>query len=277
MEIIIAGGGKIGEVCLKALQQRFSKLYILGDQLEEYKRESDVIIRDFFESPAKYVLLAGWDKIIYKEFLKEKKFINIHGSILPKYRGLHSLFWMIMNDEKYLGFTIHEVNEYIDDGDILYQFSFEYQGEEISQIHNHFYLDLEKNLANIIVSYMNEEIKLLKQNKDEATWVPRRNLNDCLVDYNMSVEMMERFFKALTAPYPLPRVQLNGDIYEILEGKLIKKEYYCETGRVVNIDDEGVWITVKNGLLVINTLNALDKESLIQAKDIFKMGQRLKN
>lgn len=276
MEIIVAGSGKIGEVCLKALQQKFRKVYILGEQLHAYKRDSDEIIADFFEKPVQYVFLAGWDKIIQETLLKEKKFINIHGSLLPKYRGLHSLFWMIMNDEKYMGYTLHEVNEFIDDGDILYQYSFEYQNEEISQIHHKFYLDLEENLGDIIIGYMNGEIELVKQNKKDATWVPRRNLNDCIVDFNMSAEMMEKFFKALTAPYPLPRIQLNSDIYEIVDGEILKKEYYCETGRVVNIDNDGAWITIQNGLLIISTLKDLEKEVLVPAKDIFKMGQRLK-
>ena len=46
--------------------------------------------------------------------------INIHASILPKYKGKHSDVWALINDEKTLGITVHKINEKFDDGEILH-------------------------------------------------------------------------------------------------------------------------------------------------------------
>lgn len=67
--------------------------------------------------------------------MNKNKIINIHYSLLPKYRGYHSTVWAIINDEKYLGLTIHEMSEYIDDGDIIYQYKVENDKKNFRRIY----------------------------------------------------------------------------------------------------------------------------------------------
>jgi methionyl-tRNA formyltransferase len=49
--------------------------------------------------------------------------------LLPKYRGLHSTVWSILNNEPYFGLTIHIMNEFIDDGPVVYQYKFRNSGQ----------------------------------------------------------------------------------------------------------------------------------------------------
>ncbi len=62
-------------------------------------------------------------KILPKYFIKlyEGKIINIHPSLLPKYKGLNTHKRVIENNEKYTGCTIHHVNRYLDSGKIIFQ------------------------------------------------------------------------------------------------------------------------------------------------------------
>ncbi|WP_294142919.1 formyltransferase family protein [uncultured Sanguibacteroides sp.] len=68
------------------------------------------------------LIFAGYKPVVSPEVLKENICINIHYSLLPAYRGVHSTAWAILNDESYLGLTIHEINEYIDAGPIIHQY-----------------------------------------------------------------------------------------------------------------------------------------------------------
>ena len=72
------------------------------------------------------ICLAGYMKIISKKFLKnyKKKIINIHPSLLPKFKGLNTFERILKNKEKKTGCTVHYVNEKLDSGSIIAQKSF---------------------------------------------------------------------------------------------------------------------------------------------------------
>ncbi len=276
MRIILAGTGKLGEICLRTLQMQYSVDIVAAnnENLIHLKRDSDRIINSINESDCEYVFLAGWYPIITKEDLKLKKYINLHGSLLPKYRGIHSIFWMIMNGEKQLGYTVHEVNERVDDGDILYQFKFDYCNQTVGQVHELFYQDIKKKLGEVLNSYINGKLKLSKQDFTQATWVPRRNLDDCIVNFDMPNLYLRRFFRALTEPYPLPRVMHKNSIYEIVDSEIIDCDYYCQTARVVNTDDNGVWCKVKDGFLLIKKIRKVGDDNIILANSVIRTGYR---
>ena len=68
---------------------------------------------------------VAFNKIFKRELLSRLKIINLHPSLLPKYRGASPEMWSLKNKEKYIGITLHWVNEGIDTGNILYQDKFE--------------------------------------------------------------------------------------------------------------------------------------------------------
>ena len=72
------------------------------------------------------ICLAGYMKIISKRFINtyKKKIINIHPSLLPKYKGLNTYEKVIQNKEKKTGCTVHFVNEKLDSGKLIVQKSF---------------------------------------------------------------------------------------------------------------------------------------------------------
>ena len=69
----------------------------------------------------KFICLAGFMKILSKEFIKKfnKKIVNIHPSLLPKYKGLNTHSRAIKNKDKYAGCTVHYVSEKLDSGRII--------------------------------------------------------------------------------------------------------------------------------------------------------------
>ena len=73
-----------------------------------------------------FIFLAGYMKIISKNLIKkfEKKIINIHPSLLPKFKGLNTFARVLKNNEKKTGCTAHYVNEKLDSGNIIVQKSF---------------------------------------------------------------------------------------------------------------------------------------------------------
>tara|TARA_B100000965_G_scaffold207634_1_gene173565 strand:- start:3511 stop:4047 length:537 start_codon:yes stop_codon:yes gene_type:complete len=67
------------------------------------------------------IFSIGYMKIITKKIINNYDVINLHPSLLPKYKGLMTQKRMLINNEKYYGFTIHSVSPLLDSGQIIYQ------------------------------------------------------------------------------------------------------------------------------------------------------------
>ena len=91
--------------------------------LTKSKKLGNKVLNILNKNNIKLVCLAGFMKILPKYFIKlyKGKIINIHPSLLPKYKGLNTHKRVIENNEKYTGCTIHYVNNFLDSGKIILQ------------------------------------------------------------------------------------------------------------------------------------------------------------
>ena len=91
--------------------------------LTKSKKLGNKVLNILEKNNIKLVCLAGFMRMLPKYFIKlyKGKIINIHPSLLPKYKGLNKHQRVIENDEKYTGCTIHYVNSFLDSGKIIFQ------------------------------------------------------------------------------------------------------------------------------------------------------------
>jgi len=86
----------------------------------------NILLKEIKKYKISLICLAGYMKILSKKFLKNygKKIINIHPSLLPKFKGLNTFERVLKNNEKKTGCTVHYVNEKLDNGKNIIQKSF---------------------------------------------------------------------------------------------------------------------------------------------------------
>ena len=111
---------------VKAKGLKFAKLYKIKKKVYNYneKKVSEKrILKDLKLNDIKLICLAGFMKILSKNFIRnfKGKILNIHPSLLPKYKGLNTHHRAIQNKEKYSGCTVHLVNSKLDSGKIILQ------------------------------------------------------------------------------------------------------------------------------------------------------------
>ena len=111
---------------VKAKGLKFEKLYKIKKKVYNYneKKVSEKrILKDLKSNDIKLICLAGFMKILSKDFIRnfKGKILNIHPSLLPKYKGLNTHHRAIQNKEKYSGCTVHLVNSKLDSGKIILQ------------------------------------------------------------------------------------------------------------------------------------------------------------
>jgi len=110
----------------KAKGLKFGKIFKIKSKLINYKNKylaEKKILLELKKCNIKLICLAGFMKIISKNFIKKfkGKIINIHPSLLPKYKGLRTHERVIKNNEKFSGCTVHFVNTKLDSGKIILQ------------------------------------------------------------------------------------------------------------------------------------------------------------
>jgi len=124
----------------KAKGLRYSKIYKIKKKVICYDKKIKTdkkIIKILVKKEIKLICLAGFMKILSKNFIKkfQGKIINIHPSLLPKYKGLNTHFRAIKNRDKFAGCTVHYVTSKLDSGKIILQ-----KRVKISKKDNHFSL-----------------------------------------------------------------------------------------------------------------------------------------
>jgi formyltetrahydrofolate-dependent phosphoribosylglycinamide formyltransferase len=105
---------------------KFAKIFKIKKKLIDYNKKylaEKKIISELKKNKIKLICLAGFMKIFSKNFIKrfEGKILNIHPSLLPKYKGLQTHERVIKNNEKFSGCTVHFVNSKLDSGKIILQ------------------------------------------------------------------------------------------------------------------------------------------------------------
>ena len=110
----------------KAKGLKFGKIFKISNKVFNYKNKiiaEKKIISEIKNKKIKLICLAGFMRILSKDFIEifKGKILNIHPSLLPKYKGLNTHQRAISNREKYSGCTVHIVNSRLDSGKIILQ------------------------------------------------------------------------------------------------------------------------------------------------------------
>ena len=147
---------------VKAKGLKFAKLYKIKKKVYNYEKKKiseKKILKDLKSNDIKLICLAGFMKILSKDFIKKfkGKILNIHPSLLPKYKGLNTHHRAIQNKEKYSGCTVHFVNSKLDSGKIILQKKVKLSKEETpsslqKKILKHEHILYPKAISKIFVS-----------------------------------------------------------------------------------------------------------------------------
>ena len=273
--ILLAGHGHGAHAAYRGLAGVFPRIDLLGADDTLAAQGNARCYSAIEDAPHDVVVMAGYQQILPPAALSQRIVLNVHYSLLPKYRGLHSVVWAILNDEPELGLTVHRAAAGIDCGPIVYQHRIARPDgmtsfDVMARLNDH----VASNLGSVVSRFLAGEIDARPQEESEASWVGRRNQDDCLVDFNATHRALALFFDALVEPYPLPQIQSRVGRFEITEHELVARDYMTHIGRVVNLDASGAWIKTREGFLLVKRLR-LPGGAEAAPQSVLKAGERL--
>ena len=174
------------------------------------------------ELEADIVIVVAYGQIIPKEYLSlaKKGFINIHASLLPKWRGAAPIQRSIMNLEKETGISIMKIGEKLDTGPVCNSYKIEIMDDDNSEIITEKLsaLAAEKILDNID-EILEDKIAFKEQNHKEASYAPKIEKTEGKIEWN---ENAENIIGKINGLYPSPGAFFihKGERYKILKAKL---------------------------------------------------------
>lgn len=168
------------------------------------------------------IFVCSWSEKIKKEIFDIPKIgtINVHPSLLPKFRGPNPYAQVLFNNEKYSGVTFHFMNEFFDAGPILIQEKFEIiDSDDGSSIKNKA-AALTKIMCQKILSNTHETIlSPYYQDESQATYQPALTLKDAILDFNLPSHALIKKIKGLY-PWAKAFVDCNGHFLEVKSYKI---------------------------------------------------------
>ena len=226
------------------------------------------------------IVCSNYPKIVPEKWLKDKIAINCHWSLLPKYRGMHSTAWALINGEEYIGQSIHFMDCEFDTGDIIVQSSIKVDEHmDITDIFSDL-SDLEaENLYNVINEYFNSGfIPRVKQDETLATYVPRRTERMGRIDWTKPSKEIWNLTRALPVSYyPPAYTYLEGKRLEIIETETVESvPYMCLSGEIVRVlKDEGVFIKTGDSVIKITKVRFSGDSEILNADLALTRGMHL--
>ncbi len=218
------------------------------------------------------IVVVAYGKILPKEILDYPKYgcINIHASLLPKYRGSAPIQWSVINGEKETGVTIMQMDEGIDTGDMLYQKAIpimiddtaESMFEKLSALGGEMIVDALRKLEK-------GELKAIKQDDALSSHAPMLDKKISEIDWDQPAEKVHDLVRGLYS-WPIAQTSLHGKKLKIYRTSLGKGR--GESGAVVNTTP--LTIACKEGAVVIEELQ-LEGKKRMDAKT-FLIGHPLK-
>ncbi len=205
--------------------------------------------------------------------------VNVHYSLLPKYRGAAPVPWALLNGEERSGVTTMKLVEKMDVGPILMQ-------EEVPIALDETAASLEAELNSVGARLLSETIRRLKegsivakpQREEEATYAPMLKKVDGQIDWTQSAEIIERRVRAFQ-PWPSTYSFWNGQLVKVFKAAVVGAEEEAAAGEVVRADRGGLWIATGRGILSLEEVQLENRKRLPVAEFLkgakIEKGERL--
>ncbi|WP_306765420.1 methionyl-tRNA formyltransferase [Oceanivirga salmonicida] len=240
------------------------KQYAIENNIEciqEKNIRSKEVIDKLIELEPDLIVVAAYGKIIPKSIIDIPKLgiINVHSSLLPKYRGASPIHNALLNGDTKTGVTIMMIDAGLDTGDMLEKAEVEILEEDNLQT-------LTNKLSEIAPMVLKTAIDKLilgtetrtKQDDSLATIVKPITKEQTKINWNNNKEDIFNLIRALN-PKPCAYTILNGSRVKIYESKKIET-MYDSIGKVVEFTKNGPIISCKNGALLLKTIQMEGKK-----------------
>ena len=205
---------------------------------------------------ADMMVSCAYGQIFSKEILDITPYgmYNIHGSILPKYRGSAPIQWSIINGEEYCGITILKTDVGLDDGDILLTRPVKINEYETSgELFNRLSVIGAEAIVDAIKILEGGNYKLIPQNHEEATTCKMLKPEMSTIDFSMSAKSVANMIHGIN-PWPVAKIEIAGTNFKVFKVR-VREDISGAPGEVViSSSKQGLVIACGTGAIELDEI-----------------------
>lgn len=173
--------------------------------------------------------------------------INVHASLLPKYRGGAPIHWALINGERETGVTLMYMVEALDAGDILTQRRVPITADDTAgSLHDKLSKAGAELLRKSLPSILRGDVTPTPQDDALATYAPNVTRADERIDWTQSAEAIVNRIRGLN-PWPVAYTTLNGNIFKIWRAEPVQSQASAPPGTVVRVDERAIHVSAGKG------------------------------
>lgn len=211
--------------------------------------------------PDVFVVVA-YGKILPKNLLEIPRYgsINIHGSLLPKYRGSAPIHWALAHGEEYTGVTTMLMDEGMDTGDMLLKKEIKIEQEDnVDTLHKKLSMLGADLLIETLEGLKNSTITPVKQNNIDATYAPMVTKQMGIIDWTLTTVEIHNKIKGFN-PWPGAFTLIGQDRIKVLESEIYSQDISSEkNGTILDIVKAGIVVKTVDGAILIKKVQPPNK------------------
>lgn len=200
-----------------------------------------------------FIIVVAFGQILTQEVLDIPKYgcINLHASLLPKYRGAAPINWCIINGDKYSGNTTMLMDSGIDTGDMLLQSKVEITNSMTAgDLHDILMVDGAELIVKTIKAIANNEITPIKQKDSESSKASMLNKEMAHIQWNKPAANIVNLVRGLN-PWPVTTCKYNDETMKIFTADVKGENKGEKPGTIVKVSKEGILVAALDAYVLI--------------------------
>ncbi len=254
--------GRSKEMVMPPVKELALKHNIPVYQTERLRNEDSIEYIMQYKPDA--IIVVAFGQIVPKQILDLPKYgcINVHGSLLPEYRGAAPIQWAVIDGKKTAGVTTMLMDEGLDTGDMLLKAEIELDKKETG---GSLFEKLATLGAELLLKTLTklEEGTIQPEKQDESKYTYAKMLKKEMgnIDFSKSAYEIECLVRGLN-PWPSAFTRLNDKTLKIWDCDVIEKEYDGAIGEVVELNKKQIIVKTGKGAIAINELQYEGKKRM---------------
>ena len=219
---------------------------------------------EILKTPCDILITCAYGQIIPKEILEYPRLgcINVHASLLPKYRGGAPIHWCLINGEEKTGITIMYMAEGMDTGDIIAQEEYKILPEDnVGTLHEKLSFLGADLLLKTLPSILDGTNKRIKQNEEKVSYAYTIKREEEHINFANKGKDIVNKIRGLN-PWPMANMIVSGEEYKILEAYFILKSD-VQSGKVLDIKKDAIGIGCADGIVYLTKIKPFGKKVMM--------------
>jgi len=213
---------------------------------------------------AEVFVVVAYGQILTEEHLSIPRYgaINVHASLLPKYRGAAPIHWALINGETTTGITTMQMDAGLDTGDMLMKREIEIgKNETLGELHDRLSLLGAETLIKTLKDIQKGAVVKTPQKEGDSSYAPKISKETEAIDWKRRADEIHNLVRGLN-PFPKAETTYRGQRMKVLKTEVKEGNRRGTPGKIVEVSPEGILVETGSGVLRITSLQMSGKKAM---------------